>query len=1165
MTQSSTLAPGFIVVHSNRLDDLRDLLVGWTQRYPLQPLETEQILVHSNGIGQWLKMALAADSERGGRGIAAALDVQLPAQFLWRAYRAVLGHEAVPALSELDKQPLAWRLMRLLPGLLEQQAFQALQHFLADDDDGRKRYQLAEQLADLWDQYQVYRADWLSDWALGRDGLRRIDATVRPLPPDQLWQAQLWRAILDDVGEDALDRSRTGVHQRFAEVVRSMTQRPTGLPRRIMVFGISSMPAQTLEALAALAKLCQVVLCVHNPCRHYWADIIADKELLRHEYRRQSRKDGLPIDLDEVSLHQHAQPLLAAWGRQGRDYINLLDRHDDPEHYRALFAGGRIDLFDESFSDHLLGQLQNDILELRPLAETRRQWPAVRLPEDRSIRFHIAHSAQREVEILHDQLLARFDADPTLKPRDVIVMVPDINRYAPHIDAVFGQLSRQDPRYIPHALADLGQRGREPLLIALERILCLPDSRFSVSEILDLLDVPALRARFAIAETDLPLLHRWIDGAGIRWGLDAAQRENLGFPAGLEANSWRFGLQRMLMGYAVGDGPPVQDIQPYDEVGGLTAALIGPLDRLLERLDTARDLLTQPTSPRQWLDRLQQLLADFFLIETERDERLIAQLIQLLEGWLEICDQAAFDLDIPITIVREAWLGQIDRGGLNQRFLSGAVSFCTLMPMRAIPFRVVCLLGMNDGDYPRPQTPLDFDLMRDDYRPGDRSRREDDRYLMLEALLSAREQLYVSWIGRHIRDNSERPPSVLISQLREHLASGWRLAGQEHERGQALLQALTQVHPLQPFSHQYFQHANPDGIDGFYSYAQEWLSVHQFDREAEPSESKPLSPIQRQEPLPLALLSQFLRHPADAFFEQRLNVRFQTTVLADPDQEPFELNELQCWQRRNALVQRMKTWVEQSWSLDRLSHRLDAEIQRLRREGVMPWASFGETTAQSVLQPVPELLTRYRQTIEFWPQLDERWHEWCFQGAQGIELIDRQNGFRHDGHGNVALVTLISGKLHEGKTLRWPVLLPHWLRHVFWQCRQPMQSLLVGQTGTVVLPVIDADQAQHWLTDWLDAWCSGMTYPLPVACKTAFLWLHKGAPMDYADAAAVAVQCYEGSSFPGGESGECFTSAVLMQHYPTFERLWREGEFAQWAQRLYRPLLDILRPAEKQS
>ena len=221
---TTALTPGFMIVHGNRLDDLRDLAVSWMRRYPLAPLESERVLVHSNGIAQWLKLALAEDPREdggGGGGIAAALEVQLPAQFLWQAYRAVLGRESIPEVSELDKAPLTWRLMRLLPGLLERPEFRTLQRFLADDADLRKRHQLAERLADLFDQYQVYRGDWLDDWSQGRDQLRTANGQARPLGADERWQAELWRALLADVGADSLARSRSGVHRRFIEALRS--------------------------------------------------------------------------------------------------------------------------------------------------------------------------------------------------------------------------------------------------------------------------------------------------------------------------------------------------------------------------------------------------------------------------------------------------------------------------------------------------------------------------------------------------------------------------------------------------------------------------------------------------------------------------------------------------------------------------------------------------------------------------------------------------------------------------------------------------------------------------------------------------------------------------------------------------------------------------------
>ncbi|MFJ4250340.1 exodeoxyribonuclease V subunit gamma [Pseudomonas sp. NPDC089741] len=1135
MPDAQSLNAAFMVVQSNSLDELRSLVISIMRRYPLAPLENEIALVQSNGIAQWLKLALAEDPEEddlGGCGIAAAIDVQLPGSFMWQLYRMVLGREQIPAKSLLDKAPLTWRLMRLLPQVIDREHFEPLQRFLTHDTDLRKRYQLSERLADLFDQYQVYRADWLEDWAEGRHQLRNVRGEVKPLPATSCWQAELWRALLEDVGEQGMAQSRAGVHQRFIERINNLTEAPTGLPSRVIVFGISSLPAQVLEALAGLARFSQVLLCVHNPCRHHWADIVADKDLLRHQYKRQSRKSGMPVVLDPDTLHQHAHPLLAAWGKQGRDYINLLDSYDDPNSYRAAFRDGRIDLFSETRPHNLLNQLQDDILELRPLNETREHWPAVDLTKDDSIRFHIAHSAQREVEILHDQLLARFSANPDLRPRDVIVMVPDIDSYAPHIRAVFGQLDRYDPRFIPFTLADQGQRGRDPLLIAVEHLLKLPDSRFPVSEILDLLDVPALRARFGVEERDLPTLHRWIEGAGVRWGMNAEQRAGLGLPDELEQNSWHFGLRRMLLGYAVGSANACAGIEPYDEIGGLDAALIGPLVALLDALELAHQELMQSAQPKEWGRRLQALMQLFFKASNEHDDYLLTQLEELRETWLETCDAVALVDELPLTVVREAWLAGLDQGRLSQRFLAGAVNFCTLMPMRAIPFKLVCLLGMNDGDYPRAQPPLDFDLMGSDYRPGDRSRREDDRYLLLEALLSARHQLYISWVGRSIRDNSERPASVLIGQLRDHLASGWRLL----DETQDLLSAMTEEHPLQPFSARYFHEG-----DQLFSYASEWQVLHQHP--APPNSAQLLTPFIQEEPLSLALLQDFLRNPVRHFFTQRLKVYFEAAEAPLADEEPFVLDALQRYMLSDSLLEAA---LRQP---DNIDQALEVQARRLQNSGLLPMAGFGECLQRELIEPLPDLLQRYQQLLTLWPtpltsaipiSLD----------LQGLRLEGWLSGLHQRSDGGVLSVTTIPNSIGSIKSRKWHRLSKPWVNHLV-ACASGLSltTALVASDDTLLLEPMEQDRALRFLGDLLLAWQAGMRQPLPIAVKTAFAWLSQTDPLK---AEAAARKAYEGDGQTS--EGERRESPALSRQYADFDALLEDETFSGWCDALYRPL-----------
>lgn len=1192
LLSQTPLTPGFMVVHANRLEDLRGLAVEWMRLHPLSPLENETILVQSNGIGQWLKLALAEDPAQGGAGIAAALNVTLPARFLWQAYRTVLTHlthdeHAVPETSPFDKSRLIWRLLRLLPSLAEQEAFAPLARFLNVDRDQRKHYQLAERLADLFDQYQVYRADWLDAWAKGNDVLITARGETRPLEAHQLWQPELWRALRDDVantqGEAGLNSSRAQVHSRFLDAAVHLEGQacPPGLPRRLIIFGISSLPQQTLEALAALSRCCQIVLCVHNPCQYYWADIIEHKDLLRASRYRQRRKAGMPDALDVLgtgdvddALHLHAQPLLAAWGKQGRDYLRLLDEHDDSGNYQTLFEQQalRIDMF-EPFSDErpcLLSQLQDDIRELRPVAETQNHWPALDPANDDSIVFHIAHGPQREVEILHDQLLAAFSADPELRPRDIIVMVPDIDRYAPHIDAVFGQYRSafggynsnnnnarpDDPRYIPYTLSDQASRHRLPLMIALEKLLRLPELRLSVSDLLDLLEVPALRTRFGIDENDLPTLSRWIEGAGIRWGLNAEQRTRLDLPQGLTQNTWAFGLRRLLLGYTVGNAEAWQGIEPFDDIGGLEASLAGPLAILLEKLENTWETFCQPTDAATWVARLRELLETYFLTDDAQESVMLTKLETALQQLLDSTEEAQLFDSLPLSMVREHWLGQIDEHSLSQRFLAGAVNFATLMPMRAIPFKHVCLLGMNDGEYPRSQPPLDFDLMGSDYRPGDRSRREDDRYLFLEALLSARQQLYISWVGRSQIDNSPMPPSVLVGQLRDHLAAGWSM-----QTGESLLDALTTEHPLQPFSRRYFteQRCDSPAQARLFTYAHEWHALHAPQSESQsrerPAALKPDS--EQQSTLTLNQLGSFLREPVKAFFNTRLGVYFEQEELTQLDVEPFTLDGLQNWQLQDQLIAAQRHAVDNG--LPRIE-ALHAALERFKGQGVLAVGAFGERMRETLAEPMEALFGAYEEALQEWPHVVAALQAVYVEGR--VTLEDWLGELRQDEAGNRCRLLLLSSSLiSQGRgrgQYRWQHLLRPWVAHLAGNSEQPLTTQLLSKAGHVRLEPLDAENARYQLETILSAWCDAMQAPLPLAPKAAFAWLAKlGTPESEADsdAYAAAETAYEGGRF---QTGEVAQSAYLSHQWPSFERLFNERalghSFALLTEALYAPL-----------
>lgn len=1153
MSPPSDLSPGLILVHGNRAEALRDVLVAWMKHHPLAPLEDEVVLVQSNGIAQWLRLALA-DEREGGCGIAAAMRFDLPSRFFWRVYRAVLGRDAVPEVSPLDESRLVWRLMRLLPELLRDPVYAPLARFLADDTDARKRFQLAGRLADLFDQYQVYRADWLAAWAAGDDVLPALRGQPAALPADQLWQPALWRALCRDLSEAGLPTTggRAAVHERFMEAVEALGDaRPAGMPRRVLVFGISSLPQQSLEVLAEMARWSQVLMCVHNPCEHHWADIVQGRELLRRERAsRQSRRAGFPDDPAEDALHIHAHPLLAAWGRQGRDFIALLDTHDDATargaHAEALgHIGQRIDHFVPTGGDTLLAQLQDDIRDLRPLAETRERWPAV-APDDGSVVFHVAHGPQREVEILHDRLLAAFDADPSLRPRDIIVMVPDIDAYAPHVRAVFGLHDASDPRRIPFCLADQGRRAIDPLVQGLELLLGLPNARVTASDVLDLLDVPALRRRFGLEEADLPTLARWIRGANVRWGLHAEHRESLGLPAGDDAadHSWLFGLRRMLLGYAAGGEVAWQGIESHGEIGGLDAALLGPLAQLVARLDAAWHSLRTPASPDEWAARLSQLMADFFDTQDDAEAALtVERLDTALAEWRAACVEAGLTEALPLAVVAEQWMSALDSGGLTQRFFAGAVTFATLMPMRAIPFRHVCLLGMNDGDYPRTRTPLDFDLMgrAGQYRPGDRSRREDDRYLFLEALLSARDVLYVSWVGRGITDNAELPPSVLVGQLRDHLAAGWGWRD-----GDALLARLTVEHPLQPFSARYF-----GGDAALFTYAREWRAAA-----PEASAHGVLAPVERDAPLTLDELQGFLRDPVAAFFRDRLGVSFGETDMVGEDVEPFSADGLARWRFEDALITAQVRAV--AVGEDPVRARDDV-LARLGRRGEFAPGAFGELFAEELVAPMDELVARYRAALAEWPEVLEDVAVDVVTDIDGrrIELADRLGGLRCSADGVRGRIVVERSALVETKRrgYRPHVVWRHWVAHLAAQLAAPTETLLLAARGEVRLAPLDAHTAESRLAALLRAWDDGLRRPLPLAVRSGFAWL--GAKQEVRDVRAR--DAYEGGFQHAGERGQ---SPHLARAWPDFDAL-QAGGFEDCVAALLAPL-HVAMPGHKE-
>ncbi|EGD8091892.1 TPA: exodeoxyribonuclease V subunit gamma [Escherichia coli] len=1093
------------VYHSNRLDVLEALMEFIVERERLDdPFEPEMILVQSTGMAQWLQMTLSQKF-----GIAANIDFPLPASFIWDMFVRVLPE--IPKESAFNKQSMSWKLMTLLPQLLEREDFTLLRHYLTDDSDKRKLFQLSSKAADLFDQYLVYRPDWLAQWETGH--------LVEGLGEAQAWQAPLWKALVEYTHELGQPRwHRANLYQRFIETLESATTCPPGLPSRVFICGISALPPVYLQALQALGKHIEIHLLFTNPCRYYWGDIKDPAYLakLLTRQRRHSFEDReLPLFRDSENAGQLfnsdgeqdvGNPLLASWGKLGRDYIYLLS---------DLESSQELDAFVDVTPDNLLHNIQSDILELENRAVagvnieefSRSDNKRPLDPLDSSITFHVCHSPQREVEVLHDRLLAMLEEDPTLTPRDIIVMVADIDSYSPFIQAVFG--SAPADRYLPYAISDRRARQSHPVLEAFISLLSLPDSRFVSEDVLALLDVPVLAARFDITEEGLRYLRQWVNESGIRWGIDDDNVRELELPA-TGQHTWRFGLTRMLLGYAMESAQGEwQSVLPYDESSGLIAELVGHLASLLMQLNIWRRGLAQERPLEEWLPVCRDMLNAFFLPDAETE----AAMTLIEQQWQAIIAEglgAQYGDAVPLSILSDELAQRLDQERISQRFLAGPVNICTLMPMRSIPFKVVCLLGMNDGVYPRQLAPLGFDLMSQKPKRGDRSRRDDDRYLFLEALISAQQKLYISYIGRSIQDNSERFPSVLVQELIDYIGQSHYLPGDEAlncDESEARVKAhLTCLHTRMPFDPQNYQPGERQ------SYAREWLPAASQAGKAHSEFVQPL-PFTLPETVPLETLQRFWAHPVRAFFQMRLQVNFRTEDSEIPDTEPFILEGLSRYQINQQLLNAL---VEQD----------DAErlFRRFRAAGDLPYGAFGEIFWEKQCQEMQQLADRVIA---------------CRQPGQSMEIDLACNGVQ---------ITGWLPQVQPDGLLRWrPSLLSVaqgmqlWLEHLVYCASggNGESRLFLRKDGEWRFPPLAAEQALHYLSQLIEGYREGMSAPLLVLPESGGAWLktcydaQNDAMLDddstLQKARTKFLQAYEGNMMVRGEGDDIW-----------YQRLWRQ-------------------------
>ncbi|MGC4065754.1 MAG: exodeoxyribonuclease V subunit gamma [Polyangiaceae bacterium] len=848
---------------NNRMERLLEELGDVLSTPRGQVFRPELVVVQSLGMERWLSMGLSRRF-----GVWANAEHPFPRAFIESMFDAVLG----PVADEhrWTRESLTFHLAGILRELPAEPSLSRLRSYLATLNDIESRLELARELADAFDQAQIYRPDWFLSWATQPTDLDADD--FRPA---------LFRRLVERLGALHFPARSLEFERQLAKLDAPRAL----LPTRVSLFAVAALPPAFLHVLDRLSDKIEVHWFLLTATREYVGEELAKREIAK-----------LGAKLGASAGRDAAQPLLGSYGRMMRDLGLLLERDCNyADQSRLPFA--------EPDAVSVLSTLQADVCALRRRGEGS-EAPRLPLPDqDQSIQIHSCHGPRRELEVLRELLLDAFERDPTLVPEDVIVLLRDVEVYAPLVDAVFAS-ERHRPRGIPYTLADRAIGFANGAASALDFVLGLGSRRMSVADLAGLLEHEPVLLRMGIDSTEGVKIRSWLEELGASWGTDVAERGLEGLPAHPQ-HTLRFALSRLLLGAAMSEefNAPFAGVTPYD-VEGDDAELAGRLVDGAERLFRWRAMFLVPRSLADWATLLDELIESLFVVPAERSWEL-TELKQAVLGIANEARTAGFADAVPVRYVAKRLTEHFEHTRSARTFLSRGVTFCAMLPMRGVPARIVAMLGLDDGAFPRVARVSSFDAIARDPRVGDRLVREEDRHLFLESLLAARERLILTYTGRSPRDDSSRPPSVVIEELKAAIDETFFVPDGTVGSGVSKVRAsdrLVIVHPMHAHSPRYFDGSEPRLVQRNALAYRSALALSRAPQvRAEPR-------LVRLSPLPctessLPEFERFWSAPGEYFVERRLLARFERDVEPVPTLDPTELDglgryDLMQWQFR---------------------------------------------------------------------------------------------------------------------------------------------------------------------------------------------------------------------------------------------------------------------------
>jgi len=671
---------------------------------------------------RWIGLKLAEQS-----GISANLDFMFPGALMKR----LAGVKAGETSPWPEKQELIWNVFDKLRKLPVKPIYTQITNYLQNDHGNIKAYRLAGRIADTFDQYQVYRPEMIKDW---------LSPASKQTPEEDtdIWQKEMFRSVFPD-----RNRCKTVVFDRFIKDCRKNCPESVSPDTPIHVFGISVLPVFFIDMLRAASEHTDVYFYLLSPTRQYWGDSKTVREIRRAEKR--SGKTASELYIEET--HE----LLDNLGVIGRDFFDHLLGSDEPfiaeENYHDI--------------DHktLLNTIQAEILAL----EKTDNQPAY----DNSIIVNSCHNPLREMETLYDTLLDLFEKDDSLTPSDILVMTPDIEKYTPYIKAVFDNPYSENSK-IPYSIADVSERqANRPAGVFLE-LLELLTGDFSLSDVFKVLSYDIVAETFDINLSNLRTLASVMESSGAFWahGSDHLKQQNLDIT---DIFTWKRALRRVALGLAEGSTGSIYNDAAAKDIPFSLASEIGGLMRFAERSEYFASELTKEKTVQHWCALMQEMAEDYLSGTNEYADDMMYLTSAIADITAE-ADGGGFKDQVNSEPVLERIAEILSEPRGAKGFMSGRVTFCAMLPMRSIPFKVIAVTGLDENTFPRQKVSLEFDLMAKHPKPGDRNNRDSDRYLFLETIISAREKLILSYRGQSERDNSELQPSTLITELLAHLS-----------------------------------------------------------------------------------------------------------------------------------------------------------------------------------------------------------------------------------------------------------------------------------------------------------------------------------------------------------------------------------------------------------